>query len=312
MINAVNSITPLNSTKLISLDDEFDFLNNLFNAKKFPRSLLLNGNKGIGKSTLILHFINNLFANNYYDLKNKEINAESLIFKKINSQVFQNLIFLSSENIKKVRIEDIRLLINTIQKSSLNNMPRFIILDDIELINVNSINALLKTLEEPSGNNHFILINNNQNDLIKTVSSRCMQINIFLKKKEKIKIIDYLIKKNNLDPKTKSINNNISPGLFLKYNIICTENSINLNNDYFLNILKLFNLYKKNKDMIVINLLISLTDEYFYNLTKIKKQNIEIINNARLKTIGIINNFVKYNLNTNSTFNDIQTKFTNV
>ena len=64
--------------------------------------------------------------------------------------------------------------------------------------------------------------------------------------------------------------------------------------------------------MIVINLLISLTDEYFYNLTKIKNQNIEIINNARLKTIGIINNFVKYNLNTNSTFNDIQTKFTNV
>ena len=312
MTNTVNSITPLNSTKLIGLDDEFDLLNNLFNAKKFPRSLLLNGNKGIGKSTLILHFINNLFANNYYDLKNKEIKTESTIFKKINSHVFQNLIFLSSENIKKVGIEDIRDLRKTIQKSSLNNMPRFIVLDDIELINVNSINALLKTLEEPSGNNHFILINNNQNDLIKTVSSRCMQINIFLKKNERIKIIDYLIKKNNLDPKTESINNNISPGLFLKYNIICTENNINLNNDYFLNILKLFNLYKKNKDMIVINLLISLTDEYFYKLSKIKKQNIEIINNARLKTIGIIINFVKYNLNTNSTFNDIQTKFTNV
>jgi len=108
MTNAVNSITPLKSTKLIGLDNEFDFLNDLFNAKKFPRSLLLNGNKGIGKSTLILHFINNLFANNYYDLKNKEINAESQIFKKINSHVFQNLIFLSSENIKKVRIEDIR------------------------------------------------------------------------------------------------------------------------------------------------------------------------------------------------------------
>ena len=172
MTNAVNSITPLNSTKLIGLDDEFDLLNNLFNAKKFPRSLLLNGNKCIGKSTLILHFINNLFANNYYDLKNKEIKTESTIFKKINSHIFQNLIFLSSENIKKVGIEDIRDLRKTIQKSSLNNMPRFIILDDIELINTNSINALLKTLEEPSGNNHFILINNNQNDLIKTVSSK--------------------------------------------------------------------------------------------------------------------------------------------
>lgn len=312
MTNPINFTTPLNSTKLIGLDDEFDLLNNLFNANKFPRSLLLNGRKGIGKSTLILHFINNLFAKNYYDLKNKEINIESSIFKKINSHVFQNLIFLSSENIKKIKIEDIRELRNIIQKSSLNNMPRFIILDDIELINTNSINALLKTLEEPSGNNHFILINNNQNDLIKTVTSRCLQMNIFLKKDERIKIIDYLIKKNNLSFKSEVINNYITPGLFLKYNIICVENNINLNNDYFLNILKLFNLYKKNKDMIIINLLLSLTDEYFYNLSKMKKQNIEIINNARLKTIGIINNFVKYNLNINSTFNDIQTKFTNV
>ena len=64
--------------------------------------------------------------------------------------------------------------------------------------------------------------------------------------------------------------------------------------------------------MIAINLLISLTDQYFYNLSKIKKQNIEIINNARLKIIEIINNFVKYNLNINSTFNEIQTKFNNV
>ena len=311
MISFTNSITPLNSTKLIGLDDEFNFLDNLFKTKKLPRSLLLNGNKGIGKSTLILHFINNLFASNYYDLKSKEINLESPIFKKINSHVFQNLLFLSSENIKKVKIDDIRDLRKTIQKSTLNNMPRFIILDDIELINTNSINALLKTLEEPSGNNHFILINNNQNDLIKTVSSRCLQVNIYLKKNERIKIIDYLIKKNNLNSKLEFINN-IAPGLFLRYNLICTENNINLDHDYFLNLVKLFNLYKKNKDMIAINLLISLTDQYFYNLSKIKKQNIEIINNARLKIIEIINNFVKYNLNINSTFNEIQTKFNNV
>ena len=35
---------------------------------------------------------------------------------------------------------------------------RFIVLDDIELFNVNSLNALLKIIEEPSKKNYFILL----------------------------------------------------------------------------------------------------------------------------------------------------------
>ena len=35
------------------------------------------------------------------------------------------------------------------------NKPRFIIFDDVELFNNNSLNALLKIIEEPSKNNFF-------------------------------------------------------------------------------------------------------------------------------------------------------------
>jgi len=312
MLKTTNHSSPLYSDKLVGLNDNFIFLSKLYNNNNFPRSLLVSGKKGIGKSTLILHFINYIFAKEKYNFKTNEIDVNSVVYRNIQNKIFQNLIFLNSDDIKKISIEDIRNLRKTIQKSTLNDLPRFIILDDIELFNTSSINALLKIIEEPIGNNYFILINNNQNKLIETIASRCLMINIYLKKNDRSKVIDYLIKKFNLETIIDYNNNNISPGLYLKYNLLSFENKISFDNDYLLNIQKIFNLYKKKKDSIYVNFLIFMTNDYFYRLTFTQKDNIEFINTARIKIIKIINNFAKYNLNVNSTFNEIQTKFTNV
>ena len=40
------------------------------------------------------------------------------------------------------------------------NLPRFIVIDEVEFLNENSANALLKTLEEPGTNNFFFFFNN--------------------------------------------------------------------------------------------------------------------------------------------------------
>ena len=53
-------------------------------------------------------------------------------------------------------------MITYTNKSSFNNMPRFILIDNIENLNKNSVNALLKIIEEPNNNVFFILINNNE------------------------------------------------------------------------------------------------------------------------------------------------------
>ena len=44
-------------------------------------------------------------------------------------------------------INQIRELISNLNKSSFNNKPRFILIDNIEFLNKNSINALLKILK---------------------------------------------------------------------------------------------------------------------------------------------------------------------
>ena len=45
------------SKKLIGLDLYFNEMVKLYEAKKFPKVLLLTGKKGIGKFTLVMHFI---------------------------------------------------------------------------------------------------------------------------------------------------------------------------------------------------------------------------------------------------------------
>ena len=64
---------------------------------------------------------------------------------------------------KSINIDQIRDLIKNINKSSFNDKPNFILIDNTEYLNKNSINALLKDLEEPNKNTFFILINNQKN-----------------------------------------------------------------------------------------------------------------------------------------------------
>ena len=47
-------------------------------------------------------------------------------------------------------------MINYTNKSTFNNMARFILIDNVENLNKNSVNALLKIIEEPNENIFFI------------------------------------------------------------------------------------------------------------------------------------------------------------
>ena len=80
---------------------------------------------------------------------------------------------------KSVDINQIRILINNLNKSSLNSKPRFVLIDNIEFLNVSSVNALLKIIEEPNNNVFFILIGNNKR-VLPTLKSRCLLFRLSL------------------------------------------------------------------------------------------------------------------------------------
>ena len=92
-----------------------------------------------------------------------QINSENKSFKLVQNKSNPNFILIDvSADKKNIDIDQIRNLILSLNKSSFNDKPRIVLIDNIELLNLNSVNALLKILEEPNDNINFILIHNNK------------------------------------------------------------------------------------------------------------------------------------------------------
>ena len=310
-----STFDPLLNSKLLALDEQFDQLINLYENNKFPKVLLLNGKKGLGKFTLINHFLNYLFTKNEkekkYNITKKEINTNSKFYSSLLNQTSQEILFLKAEENKNIKIEDVRNLKQIISNTSLIDQPRFIIIDEVEYLNGNSANALLKILEEPSLNNFFILINNQQSDLLKTISSRCLAENIFMPYNKKKDVIDYLINLNQI----KNIiieDKSLTPGTFIKFNYICEKYEITNEQSLESKLNLLLNLYKKDKDNTIISLIYYFIDIHFLKMIKQRSIKTDYLLKRKSMIFENLDNLTKYNLNINSVFNDINLKLQNV
>ncbi|MDB3858213.1 hypothetical protein N9305_02295 [Pelagibacteraceae bacterium] len=298
---------PKEYLNLLGLDEKFDFLINLYNLKKFPKVLMLTGKKGIGKYTLINHFLTHVFDKDNYDSKNKIINNLTDFYKQYSNNIFPNIIYLSGSSFNPIKVDDIRNLKSTILKSTMSNRQRFVVLDDIELFNLNSLNALLKIIEEPAINNYFILINNKTKPLIETITSRTLEIRVTLTNTKRVEIIDALINKYSLQPCIDYNISNLSPGDFVFFNNICQVNNISIEGDFIKNLKILLNLYKKDKNASLINMIFFLTNNYFY---KYRSNKDTILNNIENKNFVInnVNKFFSFNLNQTALINAINNK----
>lgn len=299
---------PKNSLNLFGLDKYFKLLSSLHSKEKLPKVLMLTSPSGTGKSTLINHFLFSIFDKKNYDQLHHKLLELSSLYNQFINDIFPNIIYIKGSNFKSIKIEDIRNLKLNILQSSIINKNRFIILDDVETFNINSLNALLKIIEEPSKNNFFVLINNKTKPLLDTVKSRALEFKIILKETDRIKIINKLVKfhgiKTVLDPEKSKL----TPGNFIKFNYICEKYDIFPNNDFSKNLSTLLNIYKKNKESIIIYLVFYLADFYFMNL-----RDKNIIKNDKIYEIKshVFDNLNKYltlNLNQNSLINAINNK----
>ena len=300
-----------NTLNLYGLEKDFKFLSKLYLTNKLPKVLMLSGLKGCGKSTLINHFLFSIFDEANYNKDDFKILDSSILLKQSKNNIFQNIIYLQGSDFKSIKVEDIRNLKSKILQSSITNRERFIILDDVELFNANSLNALLKIIEEPSKKNYFILINNQSKPLIDTIKSRCLEMKIILDENKRIEIISQLVNFYNLKIILNPNQSRLTPGNFLKFNYIFHENKISLNNDFSANLSLLLNLYKKNKDTVFINLIFYLA--YFF-FKELKDKNI-IKNNKfyedKAYVFDNLNKFFTFNLNQNSLINAINSKLNN-
>jgi DNA polymerase-3 subunit delta' len=297
-------LEPINQTKLYGLEKYFTELVNFYKNGNYPNKILFSGQKGIGKATLAFHFINYVLTLNdekKYDTESYQINSESPEFKTINNKSNTNLITIDvNEDKKSIDINQIRELIINLNKSSFNKKPRFVLIDNIELLNINSINALLKILEEPNENINFILIHNNRK-ILSTLLSRCINFKISLSNNDYLKISNQLLNDdlNNLVSK-ELINYYFTPGEIYQLVQFSLENGYDLSNIDLKNFLKILindTQYKKNN--FINNMMYNLMEFYF---RKLNQSFSKLLNKKYSYFIKRISDTKTYNLDKESLF----------
>ena len=298
------NLEPSSQLNLFSHKEEFQKLINLYKNNNLPNKILFSGEKGIGKCTLAYHLINYILSSNedfIYDLDNLKIIPDNKSFKLVQNKSNPNFILVDIQEEKKnIDISQIRNLILTLNKSSFNTKPRFVLIDNIELLNINAVNALLKILEEPNDNINFILINNNKR-ILPTLKSRCLNFKIKLTAKQSIEITNKILDNNYNEFLNEDLVNNYStPGEILNLIDFANINDIDLietNLKDFIKKIIMEKLYKKNNS--IKNLIYSLMEFYF-------RKNVSVTN---IKLINSYSYFLKKIENT-KTFNlDEETLF---
>ena len=284
------------SQKLLGYKKELNSLIQLFVKKKFPKVLMLTGKRGIGKFTKIIHFLTYILDRKNYDLSKLTIKNE-ILQNQIILNLNQNAIIINSKNVNERKIDHIRIIKERILTSTMNNKPRFIIIDDVDLLNTNSLNALLKIIEEPNDFNFFILINNKSKLLLETIKSRSIEFKLTLKENFQKDIIKLLIEKKEINVKIDYKNLDVTPGDFFFFNQICNKFDMDILGDINKNLDLLLERYRSTKSEIFINFSKFLIENYFYAQTQKDFNKAIYFSELRSNVLHEINNYQKYNLN---------------
>ncbi len=262
------NLRPIEQKNLYEHEENFNYLKKLYELDKFPNKIIFSGQKGIGKSTLVYHFTNYLFSKKEdykYDFSNFTINESNKSFNLVKENTHPNFFLISlNETKKNIEISQIREMISFCNKSSFNNQRKIILIDNVEYLNVNSVNAILKIIEEPNEKIFFFLILNSSKYLLDTLRSRCIKFNINLNNNQKKLVIEKLLPSNFLNNLSNDFKDYfLSPGDYIYLNNFFNDCKIDLHT----NIEELFKIFFKNKsyknDSYLKNNLILFIELYF-------------------------------------------------
>jgi len=138
-----------------SIEDAKKKFIEILSRKNCSNAFILSSPKGSGKAK----FVNDVI---------KQVLGSEGLYRA-------NVLWIES-NKDKILINQVREIYDFLSKTSYNQMPRVIVLDSADHLNIQSSNALLKILEDCNSNSYFILISHNPSSILKTVRSRCISI----------------------------------------------------------------------------------------------------------------------------------------
>ncbi|MFH1874405.1 MAG: DNA polymerase III subunit delta' [Pseudomonadota bacterium] len=174
-------------TQIIGHKSQLSQLQKTILNQQIPNAYLFSGLKGIGKSLVAKVFAKSLFCES-----SPEVCDICGPCSKIENRTHPDVFFI--EPLKdRILIEQVRQLRQDLQFHPLEGSFKIIIINDVETMTESAANALLKILEEPPPQTHFILVTAQAQRLLPTIRSRCRQL-VFSPLPE-AEVLSYLISK---------------------------------------------------------------------------------------------------------------------
>ena len=165
-----------------------------FKNKTLHHATMIVGDYGIGKATCAYWLISQMVLSQITDEEIKTANLQ-LLQEGVHPDVF---VLQAKAGENEIKVDDVRLLIDKLSLKSVYG-NKFILIDDINSINANGVNALLKILEEPQDGTFFFIINHGFSKVLDTIYSRCNQEKLSLKQEQCISVLKEAHPKMNND-----------------------------------------------------------------------------------------------------------------
>nr|WP_189672447.1 DNA polymerase III subunit delta' [Pseudomonas sp. SWRI154] len=86
-----------------------------------------------------------------------------------------NYVLEPEEADKAIKVDQVRDLVSFVVQTAQMGGRKVVLIEPVESMNINAANALLKSLEEPSGDTVLLLVSHQPSRLLPTIKSRCVQ-----------------------------------------------------------------------------------------------------------------------------------------
>jgi DNA polymerase-3 subunit gamma/tau len=164
---------PRNFSELAGQEHVMRALVNALETGRVHHAFLFTGTRGVGKTTIA-----RILA--------KSLNCETGVTptpcgkcsacREIDEGRFVDLLEVDAAS--RTKVDDTRELLDNVQYAPARGRSKLYLIDEVNMLSTHSLNALLKTLEEPPPHVKFLLATTDPQKLPVTVLSRCLQFNL--------------------------------------------------------------------------------------------------------------------------------------
>ena len=205
-------------------------------------AFLIGGKEGVGKKNFSFLLSQLILCKEKHEYFPCNACQPCKLFNTSNHPDFYTI--KMEEGKKKISINQIKELQTNFYESSFLNGNKIFLIENAEFLSKDASDSLLKVLEEPPENTHFIITSHRTKQLSATIQSRCSEV--FINNPPKQEIENWL-KQENISDENLKLALDLVPGRPLKIKELLDDNILDSRNNF---ITEISQLIKKGKNII--------------------------------------------------------------